>query len=167
VIDYAQSLLQRHRQTGLLVDTNVLLMVVIGLRDRTLIERFKRTAKYTVADFELALWVFQRANRVVTMQRILTEVSNLAGQLGDQRRTGAYATFGQRIALLAELQILSVDIAKVTEFPRFGLTDSAILMAARNGHRILTDDFPLSQYMESQNLPVLNFTHLRSPNLFQ
>jgi hypothetical protein len=167
VIDHVQSLLQRHRQTGLLVDTNVLLMVVIGLHDRTLIERFKRTAQYTVADFDLALWLFQRTSRVVTLQSILTEVSNLAGQLGDQHRIGAYSTFGQHIALLAELQILSVDIARVIEFPRFGLTDSAILLAARGGHLVLTDDFRLSQYMESQNLPVLNFTHLRSPNLFQ
>lgn len=50
---------------------------------------------------------------------------------------------------------------------RFGLTDAAILAVALGGYLVLTDDFRLAGYMESRALPVLNFTHLRAPNLFR
>jgi len=41
------------------------------------------------------------------------------------------------------------------------LTDSSILLAARNGFLILTDDFPLSNFLASEGLDVINFNHLR------
>jgi hypothetical protein len=37
----------------LLIDTNVLLLHVVGSHDRMLIERLKRTATFTQADFDL------------------------------------------------------------------------------------------------------------------
>ena len=47
-------------------------------------------------------------------------------------------------------------------FPRFGLTDTAILRAARREYLVLTDDFRLAQYLGSRNIDVINFNHLRT-----
>ncbi len=41
----------RNRAADVLVDTNLLLLYVVGVHDRDLIPRFKRTAAFTVQDF--------------------------------------------------------------------------------------------------------------------
>ena len=40
-----------HRK-NLLIDSNLLLLLFVGLNDRTRIAKFKRTAQFTVDDFE-------------------------------------------------------------------------------------------------------------------
>ena len=46
-------------------------------------------------------------------------------------------------------------------FPRFGLTDTAILLAAKGKYLVLTDDFPLAQYLQTEAIDVINFNHVR------
>ncbi len=164
--DYAIRLLSKHRGTGLLIDTNILLMLLIGSYNRHMIEQFKRTKQYTIEDYDLAIAVIRRVNNVITLPSILAEVSNLAGQLGGKRSLfECFSAFANWIQQLEEQQIASVDVAQTDEFLRFGLTDASILQVARTGYLVLTDDFRLSNYMESNKLDVLNFTHLRAPNL--
>lgn len=159
-------LLRRHRRAGVLVDTNILLLLVVGSYDRAPVPRFKRTAQYTVEDFDLAMRLTRRFARVVTTAGILTEVSNLAGQLGGAARAACFAVFARNIQLLDERPVDSAAVARTPEFVRFGLTDAAILAVAQGGYLVLTDDLRLSGYLASRDLPVLNFTHLRAPNLF-
>jgi hypothetical protein len=161
------ALLRRYRRAGVLVDTNVLLLLVVGAYDRALVPRFKRTAQYTLEDFDLAMHLTRRFARVVTTAGILTEVSNLAGQLGGEVRAACFAVFARNIQLLDEHAVASAAVARTPEFVRFGLTDAAILAVAQDRYPVLTDDFRLAGYMESRDLPVLNFTHLRAPNLFR
>jgi hypothetical protein len=70
----------------LLIDANLLLLLVVGSADRSLIESFKRTRAYTREDFDLLLRLVARFPKVVTTPNVLTEVSNLAGQLRDPTR---------------------------------------------------------------------------------
>ena len=46
-------------------------------------------------------------------------------------------------------------------FIKFGLTDSSIAQLAEGGHLVLTDDFRLSQFLNSKGHAVLNFNHVR------
>jgi len=46
-------LINKHRPSGLLVDTNLLLLYLIGTTNKNRISRFKRTQTYTIEDFEL------------------------------------------------------------------------------------------------------------------
>jgi len=142
-------------------------MIVVGSFDRSMVGTFKRTEQYTIEDFDLVMNIIRRTDRIVTLSSILTEVSNLAGQLRDDVKSRCFAVFARQIELMEEQQLLSADIARSDEFPRFGLTDAAILKVAQSGRLVLTDDFRLSQYIDSLGLPVLNFNHLRGPNLLR
>lgn len=146
---------------------NILLLLVVGLYDRQHISQFKRTEKYTAADYDLALAFVDSFKQVVTTQSVLTEVSNLAGQLGSAVRAQCFEVFARYIQVLDERQAVSATVAQMPEFTRFGLTDAAILQISAASMIVLTDDFRLSGYMEQRGLPVLNFTHLRTPNLFR
>ncbi len=63
--------------SGLLIDTNLLVLFAISSVNRTRIETFKRTRKYTVNDFELLLRVLGQWRSLYTVADVLAEVSNL------------------------------------------------------------------------------------------
>jgi len=48
-------------------------------------------------------------------------------------------------------------------FRRFGITDTGLMSIAK-AHLIVTIDFPLSNYLSSAGIDVLNFNHIRVLN---
>ncbi len=61
MISYVNEMVRAHRETGLLIDTNILLMLVVGSYDRSRIGTFKRTEQYTEDDFDIAISVIKTA----------------------------------------------------------------------------------------------------------
>lgn len=162
---YAAPLIQRHRRSSVIIDTNILLLYFVGSLDRTLITTFKRTRNsFVVEDYDTIYHLLGAFAQVVTTANILTEVSNLAGQLSEHLKPDYFALFARGIALLAEQHVSSTDVAALPEFARFGLTDAGILHVARDGYLVLTDDFRLSQYLSSVGVDALNFNHIRQYN---
>ena len=156
--------LQRYRQAGILVDTNILLLLFIGAFDRDLIQRFKRTRQFTVEDYATLISILGRFDKIATTPHILTEVSNLSGQLAEPARSEYFKKFSSDITLLEEENVASRDVATMQEFVRFGLTDTGIIRLARGRYLVLTDDFRLSQYLQSVGVDVVNFNHIRTAN---
>lgn len=77
---YVSGLISRHRRTGVLVDTNLLLLFFVGGYDRSLVERFRRTAdRFVAPDFDTLSALLMSFERIVTTPHILTETSNLLG----------------------------------------------------------------------------------------
>ena len=156
-------LAQRYRTAGVLVDTNILLLLFVGSVERRLIERFKRTVSrgFDESDYELLTSLLKLFNnRVVTTPHILTEVSNLAGQLGSQRQR-FFSYFAKGISQLIEHYEPSENLVQVESFVKFGLTDAAIIDLVKGQYLVLTDDFRLSNYLGKQGVDVINFNHLR------
>lgn len=151
----------RYRGSGVLIDTNLLLMYFVGAHDPKEIGRFKRTMQFTSDDHDLLVGFIKHFRRVVTTPHIITEVSNLAGQLGDRSRTGVFETLSAGIGLFDERHTPASDLAEDPAFPRFGITDTAVLREAKGRFLVLTDDFRLSQYLRSEGVDVFNFHHLR------
>jgi len=83
VNDYTEQMIQRHRQSGVLVDTNLLLLYFVGLLRPEQITQFKRTSTFSISDFELLSRLLGEFARVLTTPNILTEVNHqfLAVQL--------------------------------------------------------------------------------------
>jgi len=153
-----------YRGKGLLIDSNVLLLFFVGLHGRTWIEKFKRTSQFTVEDCELLVDFIRQFKVVVTTPTILAEVSNLLGQLPDKLRCAFFEHFANGLRNLDEHYTPSRELGDEKAFPKFGLTDTAILHAASGKYLVLTDDFRLAQYLEGLNIDVINFNHLRTFN---
>jgi rRNA-processing protein FCF1 len=154
--------LARYRSAGVLVDANLLLLYVVGAHDREMISSFKRTAKFTPEDFLILTTVLDTFHRVVTTPHVLTEVSNLAGQLKEHLKPAVFQLFAQTIQVLSEEYVPAREVSSHPAFSGFGLTDTAILQQARGKYLVLTEDFRLSQYLGHQGVDVLNFNHLRT-----
>lgn len=158
---YVDSLFARYRSAGVLVDANLLLLYVVGVYDRGQVERFRRTRdRFVAEDFDTLTSVLGRFDKVVTTPHILTEVSNMMGQLSGHVREGSFELFARSVLSMKESYTPVAALSRNPAFVKFGITDASIRDIA-SGYLVLTDDFPLSNYLRSQSLDVLNFNNIR------
>ncbi len=161
--DYYDTLFHKHRQSGIFLDTNILLLYFVGIVDESLVSRFKRTTnRFCVEDYHLLCNLLPYFSKIVTTPHILTEVSNLAGQLSGQFKEEFFSSFAAGISLFDEHYTCSADIAETPAFVKFGLTDAGI--AYIKTHLVLTEDASLAWYLQSQEIDVINFNHIRTFN---
>ena len=160
-MEWFERLLKRYRSKGLLVDTNLLLLLTIGRCDPGLIKAFKRTEKYDLKDFGLLVRLAGMFRKHVTTPHVLTEISNLATSLPDHIRPAYFASLVSQFEAYSEEPVPFATVGRMDMFVKFGVTDSAISHIARNKYLVLTDDFPLANFLQKQKQDVINFNHLR------
>lgn len=160
-MEYINELVARYQNKGLLIDTNLLLLYFIGAYDPDRIPKFKRTMAFTVDEFWLLASFLDVFDKLVTTPNVLTEVSNLSGQLAENLRAPFYSDFSNRIPLLEEHYVTSVSVSSSVHFNRFGLTDSGIVQLVRDNYLVLTDDLKLVRYLQNLGIDVVNFNHIR------
>jgi len=160
MIEQLRQFVSRYRRSGVIVDTNILLLYFIGRFAPDQISRFKRTDTFDLDDFTFLKLLLSQFDRLLTTPAILAEVSNLSAQLGEPLRTTYFESFRNEITLLDERYIRSDDAASGGCFIRLGLTDSGIHLLARQ-NLVLTVDLQLYLFLLSENLDAINFNHLR------
>jgi rRNA-processing protein FCF1 len=161
--DHIQHLLEKNRNTGVLVDTNILLLYLVGTFIRPEeVPKFKRTCQFVPEDFHTLRRLLRYFQKVITTPNVLTEISNLSGQLPDRLKRDYFPRLGIEIASFEEHYLPSADIAEAQEFAAFGLTDAGIVSLASRKFLVLTDDWRLAQYLEKKGIDVLNFNHIRT-----
>ena len=160
-------LIERYQSKGILVDSNLLLLYFVGLHDSTMIQRFKRTKVYAPKDFVLLGRFLEKFQRIVTTPNIMSEVSNLAGQMGSPAKEEFFLAFAEKIDIpgnddkLDERYVASREASRIEAFVKVGLTDSAIIHLAKDRFLVLTDDFRLAGMLGHLSIDVINFNHLR------
>ncbi len=158
----AQRLLRQYRRVGVMVDTNMLLLYVVGVTDPRVIETFHHTKNYTVDDFEILADFIDNFTRRLTTPHILTEVSNFVGKLPDYLKVTAFDRLAAMTQVyLQEYYVPAEMVANMRAFRLFGLTDVGIAEVVHEQYLVLTDDFPLTAYLQGRGIDVLNFNHLR------
>ncbi len=159
--DDIPSLIERYASRGVLVDTNLLLLYVVGRTNSARIERFKRTKQFTAEDFQTLGRFLHSFHRRLTTPCVLTEVSNFASQLGEPERSRCLETLGREIESLEEHYEPSFTLAGDELFREVGLTDCSIRRLAEKNLLVLTDDYKLANRLHSLDLAAINFNHLR------
>jgi len=154
--DYLLKLIQKYKQKGLLVDTNILLLYIVGIVNVDLIRNFSRTANFTENDFYLVEKFINFFAVNITTPHILTEVSDLLGN-----RIELQLALGKYIELIEEKFLESKQITRTKTFLQFGLADTAITETAKNSYLVVTDDNPLFGYLVNQKIDAVNLDQIR------
>lgn len=158
--------LQRVR--GLLIDTNLLVLLVIGSVSPTAIVGNKRLSAYTVTDYKLLLSFVERFSALFTTPHILTEVSNLIGCETKQQQ--------QALEILKLLTQRMEEVLPASHetmnthsrsYLKFGLSDASIHRVAADNLLVLTDDLNFCYYLQGQNILALNFNNLHTEYLLR
>ena len=138
-----RQVLLKYQGRGALLDTNLLLLVFVGIADQKLIASFKRTGShgFSIGDFELLQRVIRfLGGKVTTTPHILAETSNYIFQLKRPSQLCVLKKAATMIEGFSELYADACVLTKRGEFLTHGLTDTAILEAGKNGSLILSVD---------------------------
>ncbi len=154
--------IQAYASRGVLIDTNLLLMYLVGLYDRDYVPGFKRTQQYTVEDFDIVHKFVRPFHLLVTTPHVLSELSNLSKALKDQRAATYFVTLVEVLKRATEVHIEKDRLLADQRLPRFGFTDLSLLEAARELKcLVLTDDFAACGMLQTEKCAAINFNHLR------
>ena len=144
------------------LDTNLLVLLVVGLHDPALISRHKRLAAYTREDFDILVEMLRLASAVLLTPDTLTEASNLLGK-GDRQAEAPRALLTEFVKLQGETDIESRLAVDHAAFRRLGLADAALLtlMPEVSGEALLlTADLGLYLAASEAGRKALNWNHL-------
>jgi hypothetical protein len=154
-------LIAKYRSKGVILDTNLMVLLAIGYFNRERISSFKRTDQYTVRDFSLVDGIIAKFERRITTPHILAETDNLTRQLSNREHSAVAAVMTRLIVDFFEIYSLSVNAAQNERYPILGLTD-CVTVAAASEVLIITDDFPLYSILCHLGRDVININHIRS-----
>ena len=122
---------------GYFIDSNLLVLLVVGAVDRTLVGKRTRVREFTPDHYD-RLFAMAAARPVSVTPNTLTEASNLLKDRVDtrfQEALGAIVVEGS-----AETTVPSERAVRDSAFPRLGLTDAVLLDAISPARPLLTTD---------------------------
>lgn len=154
-------LVGRYRERGLLIDTNLLLLLLIGSFDPTWIAKFKRTRVFTIEDFRALDVLSRQFSRIVVTPNILTEASNLLGERSRSLPPEFFASFPRFVQAMKERYVASAKATIEPCFAWLGLSDSALVHLGPKRHLVVTDDLDLYNELVRCKIDAINFNHLR------
>lgn len=128
---------------GYLIDTNLLILFVVGSENRDIITRHRRLKGYSAADYDKLRQMIDSAGRIVVTPNTLTEASNLIRQHGEPERSDILNRLRNIIEQSEELVVASTAAARNPEFRRLGLTDAVLLEVATEDTPLITVDLGL------------------------
>jgi len=149
-------------RSTILVDTNLLLVLVVGWTAPEQLGKVGGTEEYDSADLELLDGIVGRFRYTVTTPHVLCETSNLlcrgaTGRLADDLRYVLHRVF----ALTDERFVTARKLCRDTLAAPLGLADTAMIEAANRGCTVLSVDARLCGELHRRGLPVFNFNHYR------
>src|ERR1700744_40865 len=80
----ARALIEKHRSKSVLVDSNLLILLLVGTVNRRRILDFKRTQNFTVEDFDTLSSLVSWFGRLYATPHVLSQVSDLTDLAGKE-----------------------------------------------------------------------------------
>ena len=161
------SKIRKYRRSGVLVDTNLLLVYFVGLYDSVTGYRLVNTFKYTkgdygVGDFDVLLAFLKEFDVLVTTPHILAEVSNsIVGELTDPAKDLCVGLIQETIPTFQEHYVPAKDLLAEEQFRTYGVADVGILRTAAGRYLVLTDDYSLSSYLNKIGIDTISLPEIK------
>lgn len=159
-MDPAQ-LVAKYRRKGVLLDTNLMVLLAIGLYKRERIPSFKRTDQYTESDFDLVARIVANFERRITTPHILAETDNLTRQLPAREHRAVAAIMAPLVEKLFEIYSPSAAAMRHQRYSTLGLTDCVTIACAADV-LVITDDLTLSNILSHLGRDAININHIRT-----
>lgn len=148
---------------GHFVDANLLVLLVVGTTQRSLIGRHPRLKAYTKDDFDILVRLLDTGEKIYVTPNTLTETSNLLPYGKKELRERFFNVLRFMIKESEEIVVASEQASTVAEFGRLGLTDSVLIDVACKEMPVVTVDFDLYYAVASRDYrAAVHFNALRS-----
>ena len=151
---------------GYFIDSNLLVLRVVGDVSKDLIQKHRRLKTFVVEDYDRLMDLLRGAPLVFVTPNTLTETSNLLAQHGEPERSRFLDQLRFLIQNSREVVVSSADASTNSSFNRLGLTDAALLETVSANMPLVTTDFKLYQAAVTKDpYSAVNFTHLQNLTL--
>ena len=147
----------------LLIDSNLLVLLCVGLADTGYIGQHKRLHAFDETDFGILTSHVDKAASIMISPNTATECSNLSRQIKSPMKEHVTAVLGDLLQTLIEVYVESKEAAKRRDYMRLGLTDAGLLHILDENPQasLLTVDMDLYLAAAYSNLKATNFHQLR------
>ena len=151
-----EELINKYRDKGIFVDSELLILYIVGSTNHRLLGNTKITSNFDENDFILVTEVLDAFKHRITSPHILTEVSDLLGETNE-----FHHTLQKFIEFADEKNLPSIEIAKGDSFLKLGLADSAIIEISKDSYLVFTDDQDLYGYLANIGIDAVKFSLLK------
>lgn len=149
-----------------IIDTNALVVFVIGLIDPKLFKTHKRTSIYDKEDFHnLVNIIGGDLTQIMILPNVWTEVDNLLNNFSGTYKYPYISTVVNLIKECTESYISSETVVENHEFYNLGLTDSLILEQAKKCQLLITSDSSLSDLAKANGIAVYDLVKAKNEKL--
>lgn len=174
-LDDVRKYVYRDTPTGVIIDTNLLILLLIGNYDPIFIREYKQLnnsdKKYTEEDFELLKQVLACFKKVIITPQIIAELSNLSITKSGvpENRFPLYLQKVIAFLKVADEQhqksscLWGMEMKMIRDF---GFTDMTILELAKNNNMaVLTDEAPFWRRFNTE-IPIITLQNIKN-NVYQ
>lgn len=150
----------------ILIDTNAFIILVLGIIDKTLINKHKRTSIYSDTDYDnLINFIGDDLSKILVIPNIWTEVDNLLNNTLANYKYQYYLTIKQLFNNTTEQYFETKKLTKSLYLDQVGITDSIIIEIAKKCKCIVTGDSRLSDIAIANGIKVYDLVELRNRSL--
>lgn len=149
--------------SNLILDTNLLILLIVGNYDPNFISNCDLTSSYNKDDFQLLKRYLKLQSSIYITPEILAELSNQSFFLKDPKLRAYQEILVYQLTKIKEKYIpLGILLNNTEMFFKFGFTDLSIYeLAKKEGYVVLTDDFKLHNILSTKKINTLSFNHIR------
>lgn len=150
----------------ILVDTNALVIVVLGLMDINLINSHKTTSIYEEEDFYNIMHLIDNdLKNILAIPNTLTELDNLLNSFGGSYKHLYHTIIRKILFETTEKVFTSLSVIDSPYLSTLGLTDSIILSIANHFDALITSDTLLSDVASANGIVVYDLVKVRNDRI--
>lgn len=151
----------------ILIDSNSLLVLILGLMNPSLINKHSKTSIYEEEDFHNLISVIKNLESIVVLPNIWTEVDNLLNKFTGNQKELYIKRIIETIKITSEKYFESKMVENNYAFYNLGLADTLILECAKDCEMLITSDSELSDYARAYGINVYDMKELKNEKLNQ
>ena len=149
----------------ILIDTNSLIILIIGLINPKLINKHKRTSIYEEQDFIDLISFIDDLENLVVLPNVWTEVDNLLNDFNRGNKLRYIDEITNTIKNTSEIYMESQKATISDGFYDLGLTDSLLLEYSKKCELLITSDSKLSDYAVANGVQVFDIVKNRNERI--
>lgn len=151
----------------IVVDSNALVVLLVGLVDPKQISQHSRTSIYDEADFQDLLTLIDRYENILAIPNIWAEVDNLLNDFNGGHKDNYVAHIINLIQKSSERYLASTSVSLDYHFHPLGLTDTLILQLSKEAEFLITADSKLSDYAKSLGIQVYDLVEEKNKKILR
>lgn len=138
------------------IDTNALILLIIGSIDPRLFKNHKRTSIYSNEDYEYLTEIIGEYNRLIVLPNIWTEVDNLLNDFSGRYKDVYVEKMKYATREISEEYLKSFEATQNYAFFDLGITDTQVLSISKKCDFLITADSRLSDYAISLGVQIID-----------